>query len=75
MYIIYITRDEWILPDVGSTRRQLLTLAAWDEKSWLLRIGHQFGLGEEMGEIECLAVREVIMYVYRKIECLYIVCL
>jgi len=26
---------------------ELLTLAAWDEKSWLLRIGHQFGLGED----------------------------
>lgn len=42
----------------GSTRRQLLTLAAWDQKSWLLRIGHQFGLGEEMGERESLPVRE-----------------
>lgn len=30
-----------------STWSQILTLASWDEKTVLLRIGHQFGVDED----------------------------
>ena len=40
-------------------RGKVLTLALWDEKRILLRIGHQFGIGEDSTPLKLLVRQPV----------------